>query len=487
MNIPEYFSVQMRKAIGNDEYMRLESALDGEPEVSVRINEAKCSSRPGLLDLAGAERVPWSQAGYYLKSRPKFTFDPLLHAGMYYVEEPSSMFVEQAFTTAKSMLPLHRVLDLCAAPGGKSTLLRGLMEKGDLLVSNEPVAKRTAILSENMTKWGDPDVAVTCNYPEAFAGLEGYFDLILADVPCSGEGMFRKDMQAREEWSAKAVENCALRQREIIGSVWNALRGGGFLIYSTCTFNRNEDEDNVQWIAETLGAEIVQVKTQDSWNISGDMAGGNADVYHFFPHRTRGEGFFLALLRKKAEECHAADNLKKIVCRNKPEVNGDFAHFLRNSEDFGFYAEDSTIYARRNELCGDYALLQRHLNVVTAGIPVATEKQGKRNFGKDGRNKKKNTGNYADFTPAQGLAMSTELDCKAFEQVETDYANAIKYLRGETLTPERQYQRGYVLVTYRGVPLGFANNVGTRLNNAYPQAWRIRSTYAPDSPPVLDL
>ena len=278
-----------------------------------------------------------------------------------------------------------------------------------------------------------------------------------------------------------------MRQREIISSVWNALRGGGFLIYSTCTFNRHEDEDNVQWIAETLGAEIVQVKTQDSWNISGDMAGGNADVYHFFPHRTRGEGFFLALLRKKAEECPAADNLKKIVCRNKPEVNGDFAHFLRNSEDFGFYAEDSTIYARRNELCGDFALLQRHLNVVTAGIPVATEKQGKRNFGKDGRNKKKNTGNYADFTPAQGLAMSTELDCKAFEQVETDYANAIKYLRGETLTPERQYQRGYVLVTYRGVPLGFANNVGTRLNNAYPQAWRIRSTYAPDSPPVLDL
>ena len=156
-------------------------------------------------------------------------------------------------------------------------------------------------------------------------------------------------------------------------------------------------------------------------------------------------------------------------------------------KSFGFYAEDSTIYARRNELCGDFALLQRHLNVVTAGIPVATEKQGKRNFGKDGRNKKKNTGNYTDFTPAQGLAMSTELDCKAFEQVETDYANAIKYLRGETLTPERQYQRGYVLVTYRGVPLGFANNVGTRLNNAYPQAWRIRSTYAPDSPPVLDL
>lgn len=487
MNLPDDFAASMRGLMGNDEYMLLEKALDGEPVVSVRLNETKSAAVSVLPVSGGAQRVAWSRAGYYLKSRPRFTFDPLMHAGIYYVEEPSSMFVEQAFMQAAAATPVRRVLDLCAAPGGKSTLLRSLMPEGTLLVANEPIARRAAVLAENMQKWGNPDVAVTCNFPEAFGRMENYFDIIAADVPCSGEGMFRKDMQAREEWSVKAVESCAERQRQIINDVWPSLRPGGFLIYSTCTFNRSEDEDNVQWIARTLGAQIVPVSTEQEWGVTGNTVDGSDDVCHFFPHRARGEGFFLTLLRKNGE-CGETNVQQPAGRVGAGDFAGgvQFADRLLHSGDFAFCKIGAAVYARRRTLCNDMALLDKNFDVVFAGIPVAEEKEAKRAAKNSGHKAGKGAAT-AEYVPLQGLALSTELNRGAFEEENVDYADAVRYLRGETLTPSRQYARGCVLVTYRGVPLGFANNVGTRLNNLYPQAWRIKSTYVPAEPPELEF
>lgn len=225
--VPEDFSRHLPEIVGNDAAEFL-SALNGEPSLSVHINPEKYG-KAGLSVPDSAEKVAWASNGYYLRSRPRFTFDPLLHAGAYYVEEPSSMFVEQALRRVVKEIPVNRALDLCAAPGGKSVLLRSTMQ-GGLLVANEPIAKRAAVLAENVAKWGSPDVAVTSNFPKAFAKLQGFFDVIAADVPCSGEGMFRKDEVAREEWSLENVANCIARQRDILRDVWQALREGGFLI-----------------------------------------------------------------------------------------------------------------------------------------------------------------------------------------------------------------------------------------------------------------
>lgn len=211
------------------------------------------------------------------------------------------MFVEQAYKQITTDFTPHRLLDLCAAPGGKSTLWRSMMCDGDLLVANEPIRQRAQILAENLTKWGHPDVVCTSAYPEEFAPLGSFFDVIAADVPCSGEGMFRKDAVAIDEWSPQAVDSCAARQWQIIESVWPALRQGGYLVYSTCTYNRQEDEDNVVRICNELGAELVPIATQPEWGIAGDTTGRNLPVYHFFPHKAKGEGLFLALLRKTSE------------------------------------------------------------------------------------------------------------------------------------------------------------------------------------------
>ena len=257
--------------------------------VSVRMNTAKWEHVP-----AHRSAVPWSEQGYYLDGRPTFTFDPLFHAGCYYVQEASSMFVEQAlrqYVTEPSVM-----LDLCAAPGGKSTLCRSVLPEGSLLVANEVMRNRSQVLAENLVKWGHPEVIVTNNDPADFTSLENTFDVMLTDVPCSGEGMFRKDPVAVSEWSLENVDTCWQRQRRILRDIWPCLKPGGLLIYSTCTYNREENEDNVAWIAETLGAEVLPLEVPEEWHITGNLTGNAFPVYRFLPHRMQGEGLFLAVL-----------------------------------------------------------------------------------------------------------------------------------------------------------------------------------------------
>jgi len=422
MNLPVEFAKQTRVLLGEEEYEKLVNALAEDSPVSIRLNPFKQNKvdPPYTSDLF--RPVLWCADGYYLDQRLTFTFDPLFHAGCYYVQEASSMFLEQAMNQL-----IHEpvtMLDLCAAPGGKSTHIRSLLPDGSLLVANEVIHSRSQILSENIIKWGHPDVVVTNNDPVDFKGVEDFFDVILTDVPCSGEGMFRKDPGAVNEWSPENVEICWQRQRRIVADVWPSLKPGGVLIYSTCTYNTRENEDNVSWIMEELGAEAVSLHVPDEWGITGNLAGRDFPVYRFLPYKTRGEGFFLAVLRKNGGEINERSGNKE-------------------------------------------AILSKQLRVIKpSGIEPGIQR-GK------------------DLVPSHASAMSIEVDRKSYPSCDLTFEQAIAYLRREAIVLDASVPLGYVLVRYRNISLGFVKNIGNRANNLYPQDWRIRSGYLPEKMRVL--
>lgn len=441
MDFPLAFSSSMRRLLSSAEYESFVKALQDPPVVSVRINPEKKT-----LPTDGLTPVPWSSCGYYLPARPQFTLDPLFHAGTYYVQEASSMFLEQALLqTGKP----QTVLDLCAAPGGKSTLLRALLPDESLLVCNEPVGQRAQILAENMIKWGHEGCVVTSDYPESYGRLGAMFDLIVVDAPCSGEGMFRKDNPALELWSEDNVKMCAARQRDILRDVWPALKEDGYMIYSTCTYNLEENEKNVRYICDELGAEVVEIPVPEEWRIVGNlMRGERFPVYHFFPHRTRGEGLFMALLHKTA----SAPPMHK---KNKMRYNRlpDAWKSRISGQCLQAFEKEGVCYAVREGDAPYVGCLQDFVKVLTCGIPVY-EVKGKKD------------------APHHGLAMSRCLLKDAFPTVELSLEQALDYLR--TMAIQVEAPRGYILLTYRSVPLGFANNLGAHANNMYPKTWRIR-------------
>lgn len=430
-------------------------ALETEPEVSIRYN-SKAADAQNLvlesLDCRADGRVQWMDRAVYLDHRPQFTMDPLLHQGCYYVQEASSMFLAQALKKCVSG-PVC-ALDLCAAPGGKSTLLAGLLPEGSLLISNEIQRSRAQVLAENMIKWGRPGVMVTCNTPKQIGESSLMFDLIAVDAPCSGEGMFRKDEVAIRDWSLKNVEMCAARQREIIEDIWPALKAGGYLIYSTCTFNRQEDEDNVRWIMDRFGAQAIDLDPDPQWNIAGSLTDDEIPVYHFMQHRTRGEGFFLCLLRKPEG---AAAGIKSRPFRGDgSKVPAECKHWLKPEGGYEFFIKNESVFALPSDLKDDMWQAGQELYALVPGIEVAVMK---------GR----------DWVPAHALAMSAALNRDAFCSVEVTRQQALAYLHCDAIRLE-DAPRGIVLLTYKDIPLGFAKNIGNRANNMYPQEWRIRNS-----------
>ena len=293
--------------MGEQMFAKLTAALNEVPPVSIRLNPKKTV---GMV-VAEGSRVPWCNEGYYLEDRPQFTFDPLLHAGCYYVQEASSMFVTHILRSVGN--DYKSALDMCAAPGGKSTALRSVLPDDCVLVSNEPMGNRAQILLENITKWGAPNCIVTNNYPRDFRKAKLKFDLILCDVPCSGEGMMRKDPGAIAEWSMQNVEKCWQLQREIVADAWECLNPGGLFIYSTCTYNTKENEENIQWILDNYDAEVLDIPTDPSWQITGSLLPGfNHPVYRFIPGITRGEGLFVCAMRKAGSAEPKPFNAKKL-------------------------------------------------------------------------------------------------------------------------------------------------------------------------------
>ena len=302
MQLPEVFVRETKQLMGEERFRRFMEAFNEDAPVSIRVNKRKVESGK-WKENTYINKVPWCEEGIYLEGRPQFTFDPLFHAGYYYVQEAASMFVTHVL---RSLFTIHcslfTVLDLCAAPGGKSTAVRTVLPKGSTLVSNEPIPTRAQILLENITKWGWPDCIVTNNYPRDFRKAKAKFDIILCDVPCSGEGMFRKDPATISEWSPQNVEKCWRLQREIVADAWECLNPGGLLIYSTCTYNIKENEENIRWILDTYEAEALDIPVDPSWNITGSLLPGfDAPVYRFIPGITCSEGLFLCALHKRGK------------------------------------------------------------------------------------------------------------------------------------------------------------------------------------------
>ena len=298
MLLPEEFIRSTRLTMGEERFQRFLKSFDDEVPVSIRLNPMKTEG----LTVVGGERVPWCTEGYYLPQRPNFTMDPLLHAGCYYVQEAASMFLDEVLRQTLGDCPPEFALDLCAAPGGKSTLLRAALPEDCVLYSNEPIRNRASILLENVTKWGYKNHVVTNAYPKDYRKAKMKFDVILCDVPCSGEGMFRKDEATIREWSPQNVEKCWQLQRDIVSDAWTCLNDGGLFIYSTCTFNTKENEENIRWMLEAFDdAIVVPIDTKPEWNITGSLLEGFTEpVYRFIPGITRSEGLFMCVLRKKS-------------------------------------------------------------------------------------------------------------------------------------------------------------------------------------------
>jgi len=431
MELPEAF-IRRTKPLLNEKWEIFEQALKEESPTSIRLNPKKITfDRYCEQNEVVAEKVTWASDAYYLSSRPSFTLDPLFHAGCYYVQEASSMFLEQIIK--KHISGKVRALDLCAAPGGKSTQLSSVLPEGSLLVANEVIHSRSYVLAENLIKWGNPNTIVTSNDPSAVGKLTSFFDVIVADVPCSGEGMFRKDPASIGEWSLQNVQLCSERQRRIIADIWSALAPGGLLIYSTCTYNREENEENIDWICSELGAEKVE------------------EPHRFMPHQTKGEGFFIAAVRKTGEE-----KREKQTKRGTIKQSDRMADWLTNPNDFIFLSENTTSIAIPSVHLEDYKQLKSQLKIVSAGIALGETK---------GR----------DFIPAHALAVSNSLSLSAFPTLELDKETALKYLKKEALQMlPPDLPRGHILITYLHHPLGFVKNIGNRANNLYPQEWRIR-------------
>lgn len=454
MEIPQAFIAQMLPLLGEEETQQLVEALQTQAPVSIRMNRQKAVS----IDARETTPVPWCATGRYLKERPSFTFDPLFHAGCYYVQEASSMFLEQVMKQYVQEPVV--MLDLCAAPGGKSTHALSLLKEGSLLVANEIVPQRAWILAENLSKWGSADVVVTNNDPSAFTSFENLFDVVLTDVPCSGEGMFRKDDTAISEWSPENVELCWQRQRHILSDIWPSLKPGGLLVYSTCTLNRQEDEDNVAWIAEELGAEVLPVEVSKEWGITGNLTEKDFPVYRFLPHKTRGEGLFMAVLRKNAADYRPfSPRTAKKKEKQKPttlpkDLLKQACTWINATNGYELQNEGEALFAFPSAYVPLLSSLRISLRILKAGVKVAEVKR-------------------CDLIPAHEMVLSLIYNKEAFPSVELTEEQAIAYLRREALTLQ-DAPRGYVVVTNKHVPLGLVKNLGSRANNLYPAEWRIR-------------
>lgn len=448
IHLPASFEKRMKTILGTD-FPDFLNSLSSSVSHSIRINPGKIEKAPILSS------VPYCSTGYYAVQRPIYTLDPLFHGGSYYVQESSSMFLEQfiRLTNRKNL----RVLDLCAAPGGKSTHLSSLLTGESLLVSNEVIHSRALILSENLKKWGNPNVVVTCNDPRDFSRLPGFFDVIVVDAPCSGEGLFRKDGAAIDEWSESNADHCSQRQKRILADIWSSLAEGGMLIYSTCTFNPAENEENIAWLSEFADIQPVSLQLPTEWGIVPTDAAG-FPCYRFYPHKVKGEGFFIAAVVKKGDE-----QIKR-PAKGKPSLSAvskaeqAILKDVLREESLSLLKFESDILAWPSVLLSDLDLVKSNLRIVHAGAKVGE-------IIRDG------------FIPAHELAVSGICNISHFPQMDLTLEQALSFLKRDDFQLNFT-EKSWNILTYKGQPLGWAKNLGNRFNNGYPKEWRIRMSTA---------
>ncbi len=418
-------------------------SLQQEPTASIRINPSKAR-----IAHASAENIPWSTHGYYLSQRPRYTSDPAFHAGAYYPQEASSMFIDHVVRSLKLHEQPITALDLCAAPGGKSTLLRSTLHPDSFLLANEVVGNRVNLLEENLLKWGIPGYAISQSDPSKFAHLGPVFDLLLVDAPCSGEGMFRKDMQALEHWSPANVEACALRQKRILEGAWPALKPGGILIYSTCTYNLSENEEQLERFAENHGVDFLEFAPADSGIVRSHA--GSVEGHRFYPHKVQGEGFFCAVMRKTNENSAITRSAKSVQRKKRFIIENEVPC---NVQHQNIADGQGRIYALRNGHMDIVELLSSQLNIIVPGHTLGQRVHG-------------------TFKPAQGMAFLAKCSFPA-ESFELNLEEALKYLSRQDV-PSAVKSKTPVLVQFEKFNLGWARAQSGRLQSMYPMHWRIR-------------
>ena len=456
MQLPERFVERMRQELGEAEATALCEALATEPSTAIRLNTPKMSCPP-----FEAETVPWSADGYTLPERPAFTLDPAFHAGAYYVQEASSQFAGYILSQAvggRAQCEGLRVLDVCAAPGGKSTNYASLVGEHGLVVANEINRSRAAVLADNARKWGLGNMVVTCNDSAHLGDYEEWFDVVAIDAPCSGEGMFRKSEEACEQWSEANVRMCADRQWEIVKNVFDTLRPGGVLIYSTCTFNRDEDEALVQRICDEWGEAIEpaqEVDVADEW---GAVVGrvGAFQTFRFFPHRVKGEGMFMAVARKAGEPTSRRRMPKarrEVIAAVEKRSEQELSRWVKEPKRMRFFSAGDTIYACWAEHYDEIKALSSRLAVIYSGVALGQIFKGK-------------------LKPDGALAFYVGLNRDAVATAELSLDEALQFLRKLDMSAE-PFVEGVNMVLYKGLPLGFVKRVGARVNNMYPASLRI--------------
>lgn len=479
MELPVEFKEYAIDALGEETAQRLFVEIgNGVEMTSVRLNPTKMAldgNLAGRFEKEGIELspVPWSRNGYYLSQRPVFTLDPLFHAGAYYVQEASSQYMELAAGaiekdfSERGILPEGsffgqrlNALDLCAAPGGKTTHLVSLLGDDSLLVSNEVIKSRSVILADNVAKWGADNIVVTNNDPADFKAFEGFFDLVVVDAPCSGEGLFRKDSAAVGEWSPANVNLCAQRQQRILADIWPALKPGGYLIYSTCTYNKFENDGNLQWLAETFGCKNGTLSFFETALESGVIRTPGGGL-QFVPCNIKGEGQFMAVVRKEGEWEASHPFIGGKSSKGKKQVQIEKGcNYLPDS--YIKILQGDLVKAYREELYERIRFVEENLKIVLSGIAVA-EKKGKDYVP------------HADFALQQmvGSMVKSGTLPAGISAVEVCLEDALKFLAKEPVVLS-EAPKGFVLVVYHGLGLGFVKNLGNRTNNLLPMARRIR-------------
>jgi len=455
VQLPKELLRSLKGVKGFDEEAFINVHESGGRVTSIRVNPYKPSvvsreSSAGDIShdsrLMIHEKIPWTEYGYYLASRPSFTFDPLFHAGCYYVQEASSMFLEQALKQTVDLSQPLRVLDLCAAPGGKSTHLLSLISKDSLLVSNEVIRSRANILNDNIVKWGCSNVIVTNNDPRDFQQVKNYFDVIIVDAPCSGSGLFRRDAEAMEEWSEQNVALCSQRQQRILADVLPSLKNGGVLIYSTCSYSKQEDEEIVDWLKEELKIKNEELIISSEWNIVQSDVG-----YRFWPDKVKGEGFFIACFRKEDGD-DAEIYLPKVKAEKFSNKEIEILNGNVNTDGLSFLRDGKNIHAIPEKLLVEIDFLFSKLRVVNYGTKIGEIIKDK-------------------LIPDHALALSNIISDK-IPRLELDHDQAIQYLKKKELNLQPD-KKGWSLVTFQGHPLGWINILSNRINNYYPKELRI--------------
>ncbi|NRA49717.1 MAG: RNA methyltransferase [Phaeodactylibacter sp.] len=442
--LPDAFQKRMQGQLGED-WGAFQAALDSPSPVSINYNQAKS---PAIL--FEGDPVPWNSSGQYLPVRPSFTLDPHFHAGRYYVQEAGSMFLAFVLNQLQQNHSFRTALDLCGAPGGKTTVMLNELPEGCTVVANEIIKTRYGILKDNLAKWGRSNIIATNADSERFVPLAGKFDLVVVDAPCSGEGLFRKTPEATSEWSPENVAICENRQNRIVDNTLPLVSPGGFLIYSTCTYNEGENDQQVARIIEDGKFEKVSFDLPEAWGITPTRLG-----YQFFPNKTKSEGFYIAVLQKAGSPIERKSKVPLRYFTPAPkQLKQSVSPWISPEAPLELVcAPSGQVYGFPEHSLSLLGALSQSIPKIDPGTPIGIMK-GKQ------------------LVPNHALSLSLALH-PDIPVMDLGHSEALSFLR-KTPLPGKPGHKGWHLMRYEGWGIGWGKILPNRINNYFPNHLRVR-------------